>query len=320
MQAGIERGLAAVGAVGPVAEAVRARVIAGLHGQIGNSPGDVRVGPDDDLVLAVATAPAGTIIRLAAGRYPLASTLVLLDSVTLRGAGADATVLASDAPDAAVLAIAGGGAKLADLAVARKPTSTGSGIIIGAGSLVLEGVRVSGAHARGGSGGAGVLMAASSSAASGGDTTLEVTDSDFLENDWAGLAVAGSQTVSIVGSSFTGNGECGLCFLDASGGSVRASTFTDNRVGIYVAGTARPALLSNRIEGGEVGLQVEGKAAPMVEGTRVTGSSRAGIVIAGSATGAIVGTTCSSVPFGIVVGSSAAPTLTDNKCSLAGGK
>jgi len=319
-QADVERGLAAVEARGAIAEAVRDRVLAGLRGRIGSEPAEVALQPGADLAAALAEAPAGSTLRLAAGEYPLASALVLLDAVTLRGEGRDVTVLASRALEAAVLVLADDRVELADLAVVRAAEPPGSGVVAGgAASVVLEGVRVSGARAGAEQGGAGVLMVDADGEASGRGTTLEVTNSVFSDNDWAGLAVSGGHRVSIVTSTFADNGECGLCFLDASDGSVRDSVFDENLVGVAVTGTARPALLGSTVTGGEIGLQVEGEAAPTVDGNRISGASRAAVIVTGSATGTLARTVCSDVPYGLVVSDSAAPTLIDNQCVLARG-
>jgi len=56
-----------------------------------------------------------------------------------------------------------------------------------------------------------------------------------------------------------------------------------------------------------------------VDGNRISGASRAAVIVTGSATGTLARTVCSDVPYGLVVSDSAAPTLIDNQCVLARG-
>ena len=58
----------------------------------------------------------------------------------------------------------------------------------------------------------------------------------------------------------------------------------------------------------------------MIEGATIAGSSRAAVIVGGTATGALARVVCEDVEFGIVVTDTAAPTLTDNECALARGR
>lgn len=86
-----------------------------------------------------------------------------------------------------------------------------------------------------------------------------------------------------------------------------------------MAEAARPTLMDLTIDGGEVGLQVEGSAAPIVDGATISSSSRAAVIVGGKATGALASVVCTDVDYGIVVTDTAAPTLTGNTCALASG-
>ncbi len=318
LDARLSRGLAAVEASGPVAAAVLARLTATLVAQPEATPGPLR--PGDDLAKAVAAAPAGATVDLAEGTFEVAVPLVALDAVTLRGAGRGRTVVRSTAADAAVLDLAAARVELRDLDLHLSGTAGTSGVVAGSdAALVLTRVGIRGARTgeAGGAGGAGVLLSATGDAPPGRRTTLEVTDSEFADNAWAGIGVTGGHVVSVVSSTFTANGACGVCFLDASGGSVATSTLDGNQVGVGVTGTARPTLIDVAITGGTVGVQVEGTSAATLERVRVTGAERAAIIVAGSATGAIGHSVCRSVPYGIVVAEGAAPTLTANDCAVA---
>lgn len=320
VQTEVGRALGAVEARGPVGEAVRDRVLAGIEGRIAGGSAERTVTPGDDLAEALAEAPAGATLLLEAGEYRLSSALVLLDAVTIRGAGRDATVLASSAHQASILVVADKPVRIADLALARDPGSLGSGIVAGGeASLVLDGVRLTGARRGQDQGGAGVLLADAGARAAGRGTTLQADAVEFRDNDWAGLAVTGAHRVSVLDATFAGNGQCGVCFFDSASGSIRDSTFTDNLVGLAITGGATPQVASSTVTGGEVGLQADGDAAATVDGLRIERATRAAVIVTGAATGAIARTTCDSVPFGIVVGDKAAPTLTDNTCTLVRG-
>lgn len=320
MRTDVDGALVRVDAKGPVAQAVRARLVAMLTGQMSDTATDIAVPAGADLAAAVARAPAGAILVLAPGQYQLPGTLVLLDGVTLRGSGEQVTVLGSSAPEASVLVATRQVVTLAGLTLARDTSVPGSGIIAGAETaLVLQDHRVTGARPGDAGGGAGVLVTGPSDAAGQTATSLEVTRATFADNGWAGLAVGGGHRVSIQSATFTGNGQCGLCLLDNSSGSVRDSLFDGNQVGIAVAGAAQPRLLDNRIAGGDIGLQVEGTAAPVADGTRISGAQRAAVIVGGTAGGAVANTVCEDVTYGIVVTDTAAPTLTDNDCALARG-
>lgn len=320
MRADVDAGIDAVRAESPLAEAVRARLVAGLDGRIPELPVRRAVFPDEDLATALAEVPSGSTLLLSEGTFTLAQPLVILSAVTLLGEGEEATVLTSAAPEAAILIATAEPVTLDSLTLNRDPAVPGSGVVAGgAATLALAHVTVSGGRPDNTGGGAGIMLVGGDSEAER-RTTFEATEVTLRDNAWAGLAVAGAHRVSVTDVDLIGNGECGVCFLGASDGSLSGGIFSGNTVGIAVAESARPTLLDLRIDGGEVGLQVEGAAAPVVEGATIAGSSRAAVIVGGTATGALARVVCTDVEFGIVVTDTAAPTLTDNECALARGR
>ena len=317
----IEDGLATIETDDPIADAVRRRTTASILGTARQEAGEWALQPGDDLRDAVATAAAGTSIVLPAGTWELDGTLVLLDGIALRGAGRDATTLRSTAADAAVLVVTAGVVRLEELTIALSGSEPASGLVAGpSASVVLTSVRITGAvSGAAGEGGAGVFLSAQGAEGSGRGTTLEVTDSVFEGNDWAGIALAGGHRASIESTTFTANGEAGAIFLDASSGSVRGSTFADNPVGLAATGTATPVWLDTTVTGGEVGLQITGSAAPAIDGVQMTDVSSAGVIYGDAATGRIDRATCIGVPYGLVVSDGAAPTLGELDCEVARG-
>jgi len=319
MRQDVDAGVDEVRAETPLAEAVRARLVAGLDGRIPELPVRRAIFPDDDLHEALAEAPAGSTLLLSEGEWDLTGPLVLLSAVTIEGKGVGVTILNSRAPEAAVLVATAEPVAVQSLTLARDTAVPGSGVVAGgAATLVLDQLEITGGRPDDTGGGAGVMLVGED-LATDRRTSMEATDVVFRDNGWAGLAVAGTHRVSVTGATFTGNGECGLCFLGESDGSVTGATFDGNRVGVAVAESSRPTLLDLTIDGGEVGFQAEDAAAPVVEGATITGSTRAAVIIGGEATGALASVVCKDVDYGIVVTDTAAPTLTGNTCALARG-
>jgi hypothetical protein len=317
----LQDGLSSIKPEGAIASAVLGRLTASILGTARQDAGEWVLAEGDDLVDALARAAEGTTLVLPAGTVDVDQTVVLLQGVTLRGAGRDATTIRSSAADAALLVVTAGLIRLEDLTVELTGTQPASGLIAGpSASVAMTGVRIVGGTATGdGVGGAGVYLSAEGDEASGRGTTLEITDSLFERNAWAGVAVAGGHRVSIESSSFAGNGEAGILFLDTASGSVGGSSFTDNKVGVAATGSATPTLLGSTVSGGSVGVQVDASAAPVISGVQISGSSSAAVIFGGASAGSITATTCENVPYGIVIANTSAPTIGENGCPLARG-
>lgn len=318
---GLEEGLSGIRPESAIALAVWRRVEASLLGRVGQDAAERRLQEGEDLHVALAQAPEGTTLLLPAGTVDVEGTLVLLQGVTLRGAGRDATTIRSDSTEAAIIVATGSLVRLEGLTIELAGDHPSSGVVAGpSASISLSGVRVAGAPSGGeGVGGAGVYLSAQGVDAAGRGTTLEITDSVFERNEWVGVAVAGGHRVSIESSTFSANGQVGVLFLDASSGSVSGSTFDGNTIGLAASGSATPTLLSSTVSGGSVGVQVDGSATPTIDGVRIAGSSAAAVIFGGASGGSLTGTVCDGVPYGIVVSDTAAPTLRDNTCPVARG-
>ena len=317
---GLTAKLAGVQARGPIATAVLARLTATITGNVGPTPIAKVVAPGEDLSAIIAQLPAGSTVRLSAGEHRLTDPLVLLETVTIVGEGRDRTSIVSSAPDAAVLVLSPGRIELTGFSLIRAPGSQGTGVLTGpSAALVLTGMRISGNRASATTrGGAAVHLSAQPTDAAPRTTTFEMTDSELVDNEWAGVAVSGAHRVSIESSAFVRNGECGICFLDRASGSVARSTFTDNGVGAAAVGTAHPVLVDDTFSGGQVGIQADEDAAPGLQGNTIRSVARAAVILTGRSTGTVEGTSCPSVQFGIVIGKEAAPTLLRNACAAIG--
>jgi hypothetical protein len=317
----LEEGLAGIEPAGPIESAVWRRVSASLLGTVRQAAGEWVLAGGENLQDVVARAAEGSTVVLPAGTIDVDATLVLLEGITLRGAGRDATMIRSTASDAAIIVVTASLVRLENLTVEVTSEQPASGLVAGpSASVALNGVRMAGAVAGGaGVGGAGVYLSAEGDEGSGRGTTLEITDSAFERNAWAGVAVAGGHRVSIQSATFVGNGDVGLIFLDESSGSVSGSVFTDNTVGLAATGSATPTWLDSTVTGGSVGVQLDGTTAPTIKGLTVRGSTSAAVIFGGASGGSIGATVCDGVPFGIVISGTAAPTLGENSCTVARG-
>lgn len=298
--------------------AVLRRLTANLTGTVGTDT-TVEVELGDDLSKVVATAAPGATLYLAKGEYRLKDTLVLLDGITLAGRGRQQTRLLSDAAGVSVLVMAASLVGLRDLTVRRNPKAPGTVVTAGSSTtLALEQVRLSGARTDANrQGGAGLDLAGTAGAASPGRTTVEVTDSEFLDNTWAGISVSAGHRVSVATSTFRDNGECGACFLGTAEGSIERSTFSDNGVGVAVVGSSAAVIRGNRFTGGQVGVQVGNTATPTIDGNRISSAKRAAVIFTDTAAGVVRKTRCVKVDVGIVLSAKALPSLMDNACTLA---
>jgi nitrous oxidase accessory protein NosD len=314
-------GLQKVQARGPVARAVLLRITASMTGTAVTTPSTVTVPPGHDLGAVLATLATGSTVRLRAGTYHLAESLVLLEGVTLRGAGRNRTTIVSTAGSAGLLVLTDGRVELRGLTLRHRGPTAGTLLMGGpSSSVVLTAARVTGARRdRSGSGGNGVMMTATAGAATHRGTTLQVTGTKIAGNDAAGILLTGGHVASIRGSDFTDNGQCGVCFSAASGGAVRGSRFTGNAVGVAVLDTARPAVVGDTFSGGLVGVQASGHGAPVVRAVRITRVTRAAMIFSGTSSGRVNRSTCVRVPYGIVVSPHAYPYLGTNSCHLARG-
>lgn len=310
------KGVGAVKAHGALAQAVLLRLTASVTGELGRIPETVRLGPHDDLPRAIARLAPGSTVRLAEGSYRLDQELVLLAGVTVRGAGAGRTRVLSSAAGSALVVIASERVELRDLAMLHQGGSVASVVVSGPSShLVLTGVRVGGGTTHGKQGGgSGIVMTSGPEPVRGTETTLEVTDSVFADNDIAGMLLTGGHRVSIRRSRFKDNGQCGVCFSGVSSGAVRDSRFSDNAVGVAVIDDARPLLDHDTFAGGKVGVQASDRAAPVIRHSRVTSVERAALIFSDHTAGRVGDVKCPGVLFGILVLDKALPYLGNNDC------
>lgn len=316
------RDLEDVTARGPLARAVLLRLTASLTGTLGQAAETVRLRPGDDLARELSRLAPGSTARLAAGTYRLRAPLVLLSGVTVRGVGRDRTTVTSTAAGSSVLVLTGERTELRDLALRHTGRRQASVLTGGpSSSVVLTSARLAGARGSGRASAAGVGSAVTMTARDGEDTdrgtTLEVTDTELVDNTASGILLAGAHRASVRGAVFRDNAQCAVCFAGASSGVVRRSTFTDNAVGVAALDESRPGVLRSRFTGGQVAVQASGTAAPVLRGLTVEGTARAAMIFGGRSRGRVDDTTCRRTPYGVVVTPKALPFLGDNRCDVA---
>jgi nitrous oxidase accessory protein NosD len=315
----LQAGLGTVRPHGAVATAVLAQLRAESSGSVPTAAVSRTATPRDDLSSILAALPAGSTLTLTAGTYRLPDTLVLLRPVTVRGAGPGATVLTSQAGDAAVLVLTDQRVMVSGLAVRRIGTAAGSVIVTGpTAALTLRHVAASGARVdpKGTSGGVGVLLTASGATTGGPGVSFTAVDSTFSDNDAAGVAAGGTHRVSISASTFAHNRQCGVCYLGSSSGTVGTSTFTGDAVGVVVSSAGAVVVKGNHFQGGDVGIQVVAQARPTITGNVISGTARAAMVFVDTSSGTVDGNNCSGDRSGIAVARSAYPYVKTNACRV----
>jgi parallel beta-helix repeat protein len=321
-QEAMQSGLQAVKSRGAIATAVLAQLRVSMSGQLSPRPVTRTATPTDDLSTLLAQLPDSSTLVLGKGSYRLPDTLVLLRSITIRGAGPDATILVSEAPQASVLVMTDKQVSLSRLAIRRNGATPGSVVMTGPSArLALRSVSVSGARAdTDGAGGVGVLLTAVGSAVANAGTTFTAVDSTFTDNDAAGVAAGGTHRIAITRSTFQRNRQCGVCYLGSSVGTVSGDTFTGNAVGIVVASPAADVIHGNTINGGDIGIQATGESKPVITGNTISGTARAAMVFVNDASGRVDGNDCSGDRTGIAVARTAYPTVATNSCRVTLGQ
>jgi hypothetical protein len=90
---------------------------------------------------------------------------------------------------------------------------------------------------------------------------------------------------------------------------------------VAVLDQATPTVANNEFDGGQVAIQVSGRAAPTVRTARIDGPSRAGLIFGDRSSGRVDGARCQNITYGIVVSPQAVPFIgRGNTCPIAKGR
>lgn len=315
-------GLRATHAKGAIAAAVLAQLRVSLTGALPPKPVTRTIGPADDVADALAAMPDGSTLVMRAGTYRLPDILVILRSVSVRGAGPGRTILTGAAAEATLLLMTAKPVTLEQLAVRHVGKAAGSVVVTGpTAALSLRDVSVSGGRAdSSGGGGIGVLLTGSSAGRPSPTVTFTAVGSTFSDNDAAGVAAGGVHRIALSTSTFANDRQCGVCFLGDSEGTVRDSTFRRNAVGVVTSSSGAPLVRHNTIAEGDVGIQAAGDARPVLLDNVIRAMTRAAMVFIGNASGRVDGNNCSGDPSGIAVARSAYPDVRTNACRVTLGQ
>lgn len=288
----------------------------------------------------LAEAPAGATIELGAGTYRIPGTIEIRSHVFLSGAGPTRTRLEASGSGPALRVAANAALALRDLTVVASDGFATNAVEAVDGALILERVRVTGAHGRrrrpdtsdvsAPEPGYGVLV--------DGDVWATITSCQFDGNDSGGICVRGTCAPTIVDIQVEG-GTAGVVFAGHASGSLTRSRCLGAAIGVLVLDRARPVLEGNvcranthtgiayRLtasglarandcsDNGSAGIWVGDAATPNLEGNQCRGNRTAGIAYRRAASGSATANACSGGAIaGIWVSEGACPDLYANRC------
>jgi hypothetical protein len=325
----------------PIAVAVADQLRATLLGTPPPAAEEIALAPGDDLATAVVVAPAGSTVRLAPGEYRVDEAVLVLQALTIVGAGADRTLVTSYAGDIAVLAGATSELVLADLTLALAVEGA-VGLLLEAPTYAVRGVHVTGGRAAETGGGSGIVIGipdALQAARADGPPGRRIEDTEVSENEGGGILVQGGAIPEMHRLTLRDNGACGVCYLGSEGGVLTESRLMGNDVGVWLANTARPSIGSNKligpgqaglvytaeatgratgneIRGYPIGVEIRDQAAPELDGNVLENNQEVGLVFRGEAAGRTNGNVCRAGGYGIALLDRSAPELGADTCAI----
>jgi parallel beta-helix repeat protein len=286
-----------------------------------------------DLAEAVAAVSPGSTIQLAAGTYPLSATLEISKSLTLAGAGMDATEITGTARES-VIYLAGPGRQiiLQDVTVRYTGTDWSNVLVVNDAEIDMAGCRLTGGiwSDEEEQGGSGLLVR--------GDSTGHVRESWFEENGLHGIEIQDRSQLMVEGNVVRNNAQSGIIFWDSSGGTALQNRCTGNGLnGISINEQAQPALESNTCTANEQtgirytgesggsardntcssnglhGISLNDQAQPTLEGNTCSGNEEAGIVYFESSGGVARSNLCENNKWGLYLAGTSNPILEGNE-------
>lgn len=308
--------------------------------------------PDDDLPAILALLDTGSSVTLTEGTFELDATLFVPVGVTVRGAGAQSTLITSTAADAAMAVFGGASLAMSDLSITHTGSAPASVMLVFASSVDLDGVRLTGGvSGEEGIGGNGLLLTAAdldeapgtteadeADSAGAGETPASsvVVNSEISDNAAAGIAITSDLTPTFTNNIIARNDVCGICYFDTSGGSARGNTIEGNVIGIrtgdrsapnisenelanstlaavVIDGTASPTVFNNVLEGNaEVAIDIQGAATPELRSNTI-GAHPIAVSIRGSSQAVMHANTVRGADVALQVGGQAQPSVQDNE-------
>jgi hypothetical protein len=328
----------------PIAGAIVDQLKASLLG-VQADAAELSVTPDDDLAATVVAAPAGSTVRLEAGEHRVEEPLLVLQDLTIVGAGAEDTVVSSSAEGVALLATGSAALVLEDLTLSLDVDGT-VGIYLEAPAYALRRIHVTGARLDGEGGGIGIVVAdrwtgpvVAGDAEPLGRTIEEV---EVRGNEGGGISVLGVAAPELRRLTVLDNGSCGVCYLGHAGGTLADSRLGGNEIGVWAearsravvegnaisgpgavgmvfSGTATGAARDNEVSGYPVGIETRDQAGPELEGNLLEGTGSeedVALLLRGGSVPRTSGNVCRGNGFGLALLDAAAPTLGDDGCEV----
>jgi len=277
-------------------------------GVVPSGPIDVNAagtGEASDLAAAVELAEDGDVIRLAAGRYELDSTVVITADITIVGAGqGDTEIVGTQEAGAVLFSSTAGG--LHDLTVSSTFVSDSDDDNVG---LVefdsSEAMRIDRVTVSNGAG-FGLTVIGS---------TGSITNSVFNGHRLSGIGVGDGSNVEITNNRTNNNGESGVVLFDSSPAILMGNTASGNgNFGFSAQGDSSAELVGNTASGNSLsGFVMRDDSTVSLHGNRALNNSETGFVWFDSAAGTALGNEATeNTRSGFSVNNTASPTLTAN--------
>jgi hypothetical protein len=326
----------------PIAVAFADQLRATLVGVPLPAEEEIVLAPGDDVATAVVVAPAGSTVRLAPGEYRVDEPVLVVQPLTIVGAGANRTLVTSYAGDIAVFAGETSELVLMDLTLTLAVEGS-VGLFLEAPSYGVRGVHVTGGRATGDGGGSGIVVGTQGvtpqAARADGPPGRRIEDTEVSGNEGGGIVVQGGAIPELRRLVLRDNGACGVCYLGPDGGELVESRLTGNEIGVWLTASARPSIGSNQltgpgqagfvytatatgrasgneVRGYPIGVEIRDQAAPELDDNLLEDNEEVALVFRGEATGRTNGNVCRSGGYGIALLDRAAPELGADTCEL----
>ncbi len=283
---------------------------------------------------AVATAPTGSVLNLAAGTYTLDAPLDIDKPLMLMGAGMDHTFIVFGGKEYVVRYTGDGLFQARDITFRHAGVAEADVVYVEQGEVLFDACRFTGAmFIESGTPRAGLHLA--------GGVTGRVQNCEAVENNLDGFRLVYEAQVDLVENVCRDNAQFGINIRDNSGGEIKGNHCSGNLLsGISVTGDATPTIIENILRANEQngmaywsnaggvarfntieqnglhGIQVSANAAPTLEDNVLRANAQSGLVYFGMAGGAARrNQSLENGLHGIGVNGQATPTLEENSCA-----
>jgi parallel beta-helix repeat protein len=214
--------------------------------------GEIQVAVDGSgdyatLEMAVAAAEPGAMITLGPGEYRLITGLEIDTSMTLIGAGMDATEIVSGAPGYVINFLGSGSFAAEGITFRHDGKQVADVVVIDRGRGDFSKCRFTGAVYEEGKGNRAGLRFRGSSRGT-------VEDSVVSENDNSGILVEQQAQPELRRNTCSNNVMVGIGYVDLARGLASENECTGNAIGIGLTMEARPTLERNRCNDNDYGI------------------------------------------------------------------